>query len=58
MDSTMNVDYSLEAVMKDLRTNCTEPQIENVVRIEVDPSNVRCVKGDCCMDCECQCGGG
>ena len=54
----MNVDYSLEAVMKDLRTNCTEPQIENVVRIEVDPSNVRCVKGDCCMDCECQCGGG
>ena len=46
-------DYSLRQVRSSIKKkkNKEESKIFYAIRLEVDPTNPSCVKGDCCKDC-------
>lgn len=43
-------DYSIERISTDKYEDCKDPKIKSAVLLEVQSSEVRCMKGDCNQD--------
>lgn len=52
-DIRKNLDYSLsnDALGKDCNNDSTVPIINSSVKLEIEPRDIRCMKGDCWRDC-------
>lgn len=49
--SEKHPEYSIEKAFDERQYDCKDPRINLVVQLEVESSDVRCMKGDCCKDC-------
>ena len=50
-ESEQYPEYSIDKIQVDNQTSNFDPKIKTAVKLDVPPTSIRCVKGDCCMDC-------